>query len=487
MDLNTLMHRAAYGTRGLTLENLDDDLPEGGDASIGSFAEYADAHGGFMQDLNVAAEAIREYGVQLKGLIERKELTPVMLGIIRQAAQDRAEAVGFEIALPAMESVEVVDIEAQGKIALEGFRNVILNMFQADVLAFKHMKDVISDLFRGASGMLAKYEKKTLENKREWNQVKGKLENESIRVAFTGLTDFLITDSANTDFEYTHFVSAVRADQAVSEFVLREYPKRILEQLRTVSKLLRGAKLDSDEGVMKLGKDVEKLKSPVELFDKKYLETELFGMRKFVVPKSGKGRATGGLDRLSELANSKAIQLPKSGLLGGHGHLTAADRQGITQVAALGAGHIGAAVAGHYLGPASGAHKANGPIYAGVGNEKGNFVVRTQEIGSIFDAADTYLESVRIYLGLEREILRAIEDLENTIKTLEDKGGDEKGEGDQHMNAVYVFEQVLGFARVLTRAATTPSGSEVARSLRASKYLNYLGLRAIFNARKKES
>lgn len=507
MDLQTLLHKAAYGNRGLTLESLDDDLPEGGDAELGSFAESADAHGEYCEELNLAAEAIRDYGDQLAALIKAKELTPVTLALIRQGAQSHAARVGYDIALPAMESVEVVDIEAQGKIALEGFRNVINNLFQDFVVHFKHQKDVVTDFFRTTSGMIAKYERKTIDNKNEWNEKKANLENDDIRVSFQGFSYFLLTKTSNDEYKFADFVGSLRQDRAASSFMLKEYPKRVIAEMNALTKLVRGASLNSIDDVFKLGRAVEKLKTPAELFDKKYLETELFGMATIDAPKTSKGRvhndkAGKGFDRLAELASSKPVTVRKSGVLKLHNAVVggvstflgrAAITAGAQAIGAVAAGAVGAARLGgavaaplHYAALGVTAGHA---IHAGVGGERGNIVVRTTDIGTIFDGAEAYLADARQFLALERDVLRAIEELEGTVKALEEKNsrednGDEVTH-DSYMDAISVYEQVLAYSRTLSRAMQSPGTTEVARSLRASKYLNYLGLRAIFNAKSK--
>lgn len=492
MDLNTLIHKAAFGNRGLTLENLDDSLPEGGDSDLGSYAESADAHGAYGDELNLAAEAIRDYAIQLEELVESKQLTPITLGLIRDAAQRRAEGVGYEIKLPAMESVETQSIEEQAEIALEGFRNVILNLFQDYVLHFKHHKDVIGDFFRSTSSILVKYEKKTVQNKAEYNSKKSQIGNQEIRVAFVGLDYFLATEKSLESGKFSDFQGMLRTDRAVSSFVLKEYPKRVLAEIEALARLLRGANLKTDADVARLAREVEKLKGPSELFDEKLLNTEMFGGTKFVIANGGdkhstQGHGDGAFGRLAALASSKLVVAQgntrmKVGRAITAGIQSAGGRYAVGAAAgAVGAGAVVAPVLG-----ASGAVMAARAIYSGVGDEKDNFVLMGSDIGRVLDAAEGYIGDVRYYLSTERDVARAIDTIEEAVKQLEAKGQAESktDEAQEHqMDSVRVYEQVLAFSRVLLRAMQSPAGSEVARALRASKYLNYLALRAIYNAK----
>ena len=495
-DLNTLIHMAAFGTRGLTLENLDDDLPDGGDSDLGSYAETADAHGAYGDELNLAAEAIRDYAIQLEELVESKQLNAITLGLIRDAAQRRAESVGYEINLPAMESVETQSIEAQAEIAMEGFRNVILNIFQDYVLHFKHHKDVIGDFFRSTSGILVKYEKKTVQNKAEYNSKKSKIGNQEIRVAFTGLDYFLATDQSEKTAKFSDFQAMLRTDRAVSSFVLKEYPKRVLAEIEALARLLRAANLKTDADVARLAREVEKLKAPAELFDEKLLNTETFGGTKFVITKHGnkhstQGHGEGAFGRLAELASSKLV-VAQGNTRMKIGRTLSAGIQSVggRYVAGTAAGMAGAAVAG-VVAPLIASTTTNAvtaarAIYSGVGDEKGNFMLTGSDIGRVLDAAEGYITDVRYYLSTERDVARAIDAIEEAVKQLEAKGqADSKTDDAQEhqMDSVRVYEQVLAFSRVLLRAMQTPAGSEVARALRASKYLNYLALRAIYNAK----
>jgi hypothetical protein len=493
MDLDTLIHKAAFGNRGLTLENLDDSLPEGGDSDLGSYAESADAHAAYGDQLNLAAEAIRDYAIQLEELVESKQLTPITLGLIRDAAQRRAESVGYEMSLPAMESVETQSIEEQAEVALEGFRNVILNLFQDYVLHFKHHKDVITDFFRSTSGILAKYEKKTVQNKAEYNSKKSKIGNQEIRVAFVGLDYFLATEKSLKEAKFADFQGTLRTDRAISSFVLKEYPKRVLAEVGELARLLRGANLKTDADVARLAREVEKLKSPAELFDEKLLNTETFGGTKFVIAKHGgdkhstQGQGDGAFGRLAALASSKMVVAQgNGGMKFGRGVMAGVQSAGGRMLVGAAAGAVGLGAVAAPIQSVATPLMAARAIYSGVGDEKDNFVLSGSDIGRVLDAAEGYIGDVRYYLSTERDVARAIDAIEEAVKQLEAKGqADSKTDDAQEhqMDSVRVYEQVLAFSRVLLRAMQTPAGSEVARALRASKYLNYLALRAIYNAK----
>jgi hypothetical protein len=479
MDLNTLIHKAAFGDRGLTLENLDDSLPEGGDSELGSYADSADAWADYGNAMNVAAEAIRDYSIQLEGLIERKELNAVTLGLIRDAAQRCATTVGYEINLPSMESVETQSIEEQGAVALEGFRQVIFNLFQDYVLHFKHHKDVIGDFFRSTSGILNKYEKKTLQNKAEYNSKKNKIGNQEIAVAFVGLDYFLSNTKAMKEYRFSDFMGLLRQDRQMSNFALKEYPKRVLAEIDALAKLLRGSSLKTDADVQKLAKAVEQLKSPSELFDEHLLDVEGFGSSKFVAVKRG------GKNRLDVLAAAKPVTLSKPiGATVGNAIMAGVQSFG-GRVVASALPVVGATTGGMAHAVAAPVMAARA-IYEGVGDDKGKIMLNGSDIGRVLEAAEGYINDVRYFLSTEREVARMIDEMEGAVKAAEAKGqADAKAEdaGEHAMGSVHLYEKILAVSRVLMRAVQTPAQQEVARALKASKYLNYLALRAIFNAK----
>jgi hypothetical protein len=502
MDLRLLAHKAHYGNRGLTLENMDDDLPEGGDAAIGSFAEECDQAFTDTEHQSDALESIRDYTNQLANLISRKEVSLVTLALIRQGVDHQAARLGREVILPALESIDDVPLEAQAVIALEGFKNFLGNVVQEFVVGFKHQKDVIGDFLRTTSQITAKYEKKTLENKREWNTVKGNLGRGDVSVGANGLLYFFAKGKNNPTvgklFGKGVLLSAMKEDLAISNYILSQYPKAILIEMKALAAILRSASFKTPESMLKIAQRVEKLKTPTELFDKKYHGAELLGASVLVAP-AAKPKAiktaehAAKLPRLAEMAGSKQV---------GYSYDKAmAVLQGAHTVGSI-AGSVALSAVAPGLGVLnSAAHHATHTlsVAALTSTPETSYTFNVKDIETIFDIAEKYLDNVRICIGYEREIVRVMDELDAAVEKIEASGDEladellaKEGnntvgkEWDDYAAQCHIFELILNYGSSLRRAVQKPVYGEVARALRGSKYCNYLGLRAIHNAQSNE-
>lgn len=503
MDLRLLAHKANYGSKGLTLENLDDDLPEGGDGAIGSFAEECDQMFAAAEGESAAIESIREYTEQLEGLIVRKEVSMVALSLIRKGVDANAQRLGREVLLPALESVEDVPLEAQATIALEGFKNFLNNVIQEFVLGFKHQKDTLQDFLRTVSDLTAKYEKKTLENKRHWNDVKGDLAGGEVSVGANGLLYFFAKGRDNGTvgklFGKGVLLAAMKEDLATSKYILTQYPKAVIGEIKSLANILRGTSITKPEDMLKMAAAVEKLKTPTELFDKKYHGADLLGATSLNMP-AAKPKAikheelAKKLGRLSEMSGSKQVGYTADKnmtMLKGAHALGSAPASIAMSVAVPGLGLVNSAA--HHL-------TSTLPLAAATSMKETSFTFDVSDISTVFEIAESYLDNVRACIGLERELVRAIDELDAAAEKVnnasdalvdrllheKDKDLAEKGWND-FVAACHVFDHVMRYGNILRRALQRPAHGELARALRASKYCNYLGLRAIYNAERKES
>jgi hypothetical protein len=503
MDLKLLAHIAANGKKGLTLENMDDDLPDGGDSAIGSYAEACDDAFEASEQHGQALEAIRDYSEQLATLIRRKEVNVTSLALIRQGAQHAAKRMEREIVMPALESIEAVSLEAQATIALESFKNFLNNVVQEFVLGFKHHKDLIGDFLRTTSQVTAKYEKKTLENKRHWQDVKSTIAGGDVSVGANGLLYFFAKGKEDPTVGKLLgkgvLVPAIREDLAHSKYILTQYPKTVLQEMRSLSAILRTASFKKPEDMRRMAAQVEKLKTPVELFDSKRHGAELLGATQLVA-RQGKPKEM--------MATSEHKPMTRLAAMAGAKHMGHVDSNGMNFVRGNhAAGSVAGALALNAVVPGIGPvvygvkHLATTlPVAAITSTAETAYTFNTKEIPVIFELAESYLDNVRACIGYEREIVRAMDELEAAIEKADESGDHlvdeltalekkdhtaaEKG-WHEFTAACHVFEHVVAYAHTLRRAIQKPVHGEIARALRASKYCNYLGLRAIQNAETK--
>jgi hypothetical protein len=505
MDFTLLAHKAAHGSKGLTLENLDDDLPEGGDSALGSYAEACDAQFEDSEVQSQALEAIRDHSDQLASMINCGECNAVALGLIRHAVQQQARRMGRELTMPALEDVETISIEAQSTIALESFKNFLNNVVQEFVLGFKHHKDLIGEFLRTTSEITAKYEKKTLENSRHWVDVKKEVDlGADVSVGANGLLYFFAKGTQDPTVGKLlgsgKLLEALKEDVKVSKYILTQYPKAVMQEMKSLASILRSANFKRSGDIIKMASQVEKLKTPVELFDSKYHSQELLGAAQLhaQAPRTRKlppATTYKAMPRMAEMAGAKHVGYKGSNnmkFLRASGAVSSAAGATALNVAAPGIGTMMYGV--HKLSTAL-------PTAALTSTKEMAFTFKVKEIETVLDIAEAYLDNVRACVGYEREIVRVMDELDAAIERANNSSDDvveeliklEKTDRDgankgwnEFQEACHVFEQIMAFANALRRAIQKPVHGEAARSLRAAKYCNYLALRAMYNADRKQ-
>jgi hypothetical protein len=99
-----------------------------------------------------------------------------------------------------------------------------------------------------------------------------------------------------------------------------------------------------------------------------------------------------------------------------------------------------------------------------------------RDLGEVFEAAQAYLNNVKTFLAMESKFAHAVDALGAAMAALGKTAG-------EHPDAEIgsIGDKIEAYGKTLTRAFQRPALQEVARSIRASKYCNYFGLRGIFN------
>ncbi|MGF6604712.1 hypothetical protein P3T23_009468 [Paraburkholderia sp. GAS448] len=412
-------------------ETLDDSVPEGDDQAFAGMAETVDEDFEHDAAMDVAAEAIYEYYDQLRGLIHSNAVTPAITALIIKGVNQQLGSVGLEaMSFPALESYCKASAEEQAGIALEGIGTTLKTLlFQDPVLNFKHFKDVILDSFRSIEGKLAKYENKTRQNKAEFEQKKGKL-GPRIEINLHGLWYFFRTGQGQPQ----NLGAALSSDLAGSNYMLTKYPTDIIAAIEKLAATLSSGSAKDKAAIDALARKVEALKSPTELFDSHFMGNgKYFNVTSVVASRT----PTQG-SRLEQLGSSGFVQEKGSS---GHGALKAATYMG---------GNLGAR--------------------ASVSLSK-EITLSVQQLGEVFDAAQAYCDNVKHFVELESKFSAASAKLGDALRKLS-----ESAQG-RDREVVAVGDRIEAYAKLLMRAFQRPALQEAARSLRGSKYCNYLGLR----------
>ncbi|MBB5409165.1 hypothetical protein HDG34_003106 [Paraburkholderia sp. HC6.4b] len=410
-------------------ETLDDSVPEGDDQVRAGMAETVDEDFEHDAAMDVVAESIHEYYDQLRDLIHGNAVTPALTALIIRGVNQQLASVGLEVMnFPALESYTRASAEEQAGIALEGIATTLKTLlFQDPVLNFKHYKDIILDAFRSIEGKLAKYEGKTRQNRAEFEQKKGKLGNR-VEISLHGLWYFFTTGQGQPQ----NLTAALSTDLAGSGYMLTKYPAEVISAIEKLAAILAGGSAKDRASIDALAKKVETLKSAVELFDSQFMGNgKYFNMTSVVAsttPNQG----------------SRLEQMSRSGFV----------------VEKTSAGHT--------------ASKAmSGPLASIIRSRQ--IVLSVQQLEEVFDAAQAYCDNVKHFLELESKFSAAAAKLGDALRKLS-----ETAQG-RDREVIAAGDRIEAYAKLLMRAFQRPALQEAFRSLRGSKYCNYLGLRGIFN------
>jgi hypothetical protein len=426
-------------------ETLDQTVPEGDDQSISHLVDACDDHFQADEAMSVAAEAIFGYYDDLSAMIASKNTSPIATGLIIRGVNTHLRSVGLEeISFVAVENYGTLSSEQQAKIALEGVGTTLKTwFFQDPVLHFKHWKDIVLDSFKSVGSKLAKYEKKCAQNKAEYEAKKGSLDP-TVEVNLHGLWYFFTT----RDGQPKNFMSSLAKDLSMSTYVLTRYPAAVIAEIEKLTSAVKSGNAKSKANIEALAKKVAALKSPAELFDGSYLGEGKY----FNVTSLNAEAANGGGDRLGQLGRSgTVVESTATGHKVGKAGMFAL-RQG-----AMGPMGMTAAMAASVTM-----------------SEEVHLSVR--DLGEVFEAAQAYLDNVKTFLGMEQKFGHAVDALGAAMAALGKTAGEHP---DPEIGSI--GDKIEAYGKTLTRAFQRPALQEVARSIRASKYCNYFGLRGIFN------
>jgi hypothetical protein len=411
-------------------ETLDDSVPEGDDQALAGLAEEVDEDFEHDEAMDVAAESLFEYYNLLRGLIHSGAVTPAATALIIKGVNQQLAGVGLEgLSFPALESYRRAGTEEQAKIALEGIGTKLKTLlFQDPVLKFKHYKDIILDSFKSIESKLAKYEGKTQQNKAEFEQKRGKL-GARIEINLHGLWYFFATGQGQP----SNLTAALSNDLAGSGYMLTKYPAEVIASIEKLAATLASGSAKDKPSIDALAKRVEALKSPAELFDPQFM-----GNGKYF-------NVTSVVASRDQTQGSRLEQLSRSGFVLEKSSVEHTARKAFT-----------------------------GPVPSIMRSKE--IVMSVQQLGEVFDAAQAYCDNVKHFLALEAKFAGAAAKLGDALKKL---SGTAQG---HDRDVIAVGDRIEAYAKLLMRAFQRPALQEAARSLRGSKYCNYLGLRGIFNS-----
>lgn len=389
-------------------------------------------------ECHVALEELSILSGTIRHLIATEQCTPGTLMMVNACLHNSMSPDSYGSTSLAMEAS--ADIVEQHQIALEGIGDFFNNIFQNIVVSNKKHRDVQLDLFKSLREEATKYESRGEKAVREFQQKKGGFN----QVTHTGYLGNVWEFFSNQDGQVHEIGRGVKADLVVSKYVLETYPKQVLASLDKLAQVINSAKVDTADGIKKLGQDIANLQHPSDLFKKEYLngyphlgvvgykiktghtfgEVEVLGLR---------------LPKLTQLARSRRVEL-------------------ITSL-------------WHFL--KQGFKSPVGGI---------SFEYSTDEIGTVCQASIEYADLVRKYSNLDAVYKTSTDGLETAIKNLVVKASRLE---DKELSGA--LGEVMGVISRLQfdfqKCFRNPGNAEARRAITGARYCNYLGLRMIYNAK----
>lgn len=396
-----------------------------------------------------AAEAIALENMILnvrmfKDLIGKRNYSQEAANVMAAVIRNQMQSEGCSFINVDMQSGS--DDSLKHQLTLESAMDWLNRMLQQPVMDFKHQWNGVTDFFRGLNGKFAKYDEKLGNAMNEYKSKQNELSKTGNKVALNELWFFFKTG----DGQMTNLNGGLSFDTNASAYVLETYTRNVITETEKLAGLLSSARLKDEKSVLAFIKAVEGLKSPTELFDKKYLMGKpLFNVTGFEVKR---GKRHSAID-VSGKTCTRFAELASGDL--------------ITQTGTY--SHPALKVAYQLTKPTS--------SWADlvVANE---FTYSADDIEKVIEFGQKYLNNVKAYNNMLSKYSNAINKI---CKALESFGKEESNISDD-VDARQFSNQLVKIVGTYMDAYTLPAKHEVARSLRGAKYCHYLALRMIFNA-----
>lgn len=418
------------------LSNFEDDI----DAAAFNEEHLADAD---------AASAVSVENMMLnvqafKSLIGQRNYNVEAANVLSRVIRNQMQSDGF--------SFKRIDMQSEGddllrhQLTLESVMEWFDRIVQQPVMDFKHQWNAVTDFFRGLNSKIAKYDEKLGNTMNEYKSKQSSLSKSGNKVALNELWFFFKTG----DGQMTNLNGGLSFDTNASAYVLDTYAKNVISEIEKLANAISSARLRDEKQVLSFIKAVEGLKSPVEMFDKKYLMGKpLFNVTGFEVKKGKRHSAVDvsnkTCERFAELASGQLVTQT-----GTYTHPTLKVAYQLTKPVSYWA-----------------------DLFA-----VNDFTYSANDIATVIDFGHKYLKNINTYGDLLAKYSNAINKI---FKALEKLGKEESTASDD-VNMRMVTNQLMKIVGTYFDAFTLPAKYEIARSLRGAKYCNYLALRMIYNA-----
>jgi len=395
------------------------------------------------QTVQAIMESLNTYATEAENLIKSNTCTKATLNLLMVGTQQQMNLLNRKFSAVSLESYED-DIVRQHQIVLESIRDVINVVFQSFVIDWKQQINIQEDIFRNSEGKVRKYKSKIKAGKEEFNSVKGSFTEQEHHINMVSLWP-QFSDGAGPVHDIP---AALQKDLIMSKYVLTDYPKQMIDLLNKLTAIVKNVSVKTEDDFMKVANKVAALSHPVDLFKENFVTSnrpylDAMGLQE----KTGTKRSSQGNEKayatIAKLATSRVI-VESTGLV----------------------------------------HQIKQVINIPTGTESDMYKsmkISTAEIGKVFDAGDTYLNNATTYIEMKNLFSKAVKDYSDAIENFGKAINEVK---DSKINAV--AKQIGQYGSNIIHCFQSPATRELSRAITTAKFCDYLGLRAIYNAKKQK-
>lgn len=387
---------------------------------------------------SVAVESLAMFAAITKDLIATRRCSMESLSLIRVGVAPHLAALNVKPLVIATESDK--SIEELHQMALEGFWN---NIAQNWVVSYKHLINATTDFFKNKEKQVEKYVAVLDKAESEWKEKLPKLQRNQQDVSLDQLWYYFRKTSGQVD----HPSSELKLEEDLSTYVLTKYTNDVLGELEKLASILTTAKFDSSANVIALAKKVEGLRSPIEMFDKKFVSGKQFMNATQLVLEQGTKRSAISIDdtlleKLSKLATPSCVST--SGSFTHNALKVAANSNGYGTLAAFALSK--------------------------------NLIIGNDDVAKLIKSSGKMLENVESYFNSATKFSAAVDKLTKGLSGIRDTA-------DGSPEAVKVLNQINQVARNYINAYKRTGVEVAAHSIKGAKYTGYLVNRIIWNAK----
>lgn len=409
----------------------------------------------------LAVESLAEFAALTKNLIDTNRCSLESLALIRTGVAPHLATLNVKPLTLATESDKSINELHQA--ALEGFWN---NLFQDWVLFYKHAINATTDLFKTKEEQVAKYKSSLEEAQGEWKNKSYKLKQHSQDVSLDRLWYYF----SNKGGQVAKPADELVHEAELSSYVLTHYTDSILSELDKLTSILSSGKVTNAETAATLAKKIESLKTPVELFDKKFTNKSYLNVSQLAIETGTKRTAVvvenAHLDRLAELATPVCVSLS-----GSISHNALKTASGALDVAGVATG---------YLNPAIKAVRAAKTV-ANAGNIARfmlgkNLVVPNADVDKMLKSANTMLDSANAYFNSSNKFASSVDKFTKAINKYTETST-------ESAEVFKIFTQINQISKNYINAYKRTGVEIAAHSIKGAKYTAYLVKRINWNAK----